>query len=67
MLLQEWNWDDARAVWEREAEERADAKWQSIVADKDAILADKDAKWQSVVADKDAIIAKLKAQLDKNH
>ena len=38
MLFQEWNWDDARAVWEEEAEKRNDAKWQSVVANKDAAL-----------------------------
>ena len=32
MLLQEWNWDEAKAVWQKEAEERADLKWQSVVA-----------------------------------
>ena len=52
MLFQEWKWEDARAVWEKEAEARTDAKWQSVVADKDAKL-----------ADKDAIIARLNAQL----
>jgi hypothetical protein len=60
MLLQEWNWDDARAVWERDAEARgearaetrADQKWQAVVADKDAALAGKDAE-----------IARLKALL----
>jgi hypothetical protein len=54
MLLNEWNWADARAVWESEAREDADQKWQAIVADKDTALADKDAE-----------IARLKALLDE--
>ena len=49
MLMGEWNWDDARAVWEKEAEARGEAQ--------------SDAKWQSVLADKDATIAKLQALL----
>ena len=40
MLLQEWNWDDAKAVWQKEAEERTDHKWQSVMADKDALIAE---------------------------
>ena len=39
-LLQEWNWDEVKAVWQKEAEERADLKWQSVVADKDTIIAE---------------------------
>ncbi|MCL1790936.1 MAG: hypothetical protein FWG40_06205, partial [Peptococcaceae bacterium] len=61
MLLQEWKIEDAKAVWQREAEERSDRKWQSVILQKDAILADKDA----VLADKDAEIAKLRALLDR--
>jgi len=59
MLCKEWDWDEARAAWEEEAEERVNAKWEPIVAGKDAEIADKDA----VITDKDAIIAQLKAQL----
>jgi len=55
MLFQDWNWDDARAVWEREAEKRERKKWQSVVADMDAALADKDAK----LADKDVALASI--------
>ena len=70
MLLQEWKIEDAKAVWQREAEERgekrgeergekrgeerSDRKWQSVILQKDAILADKDAE-----------IAKLRVQLDR--
>ena len=73
MLLQEWKIEDAKAVWQREAEERgekrgekrgeerSDRKWQSVILQKDAILADKDA----VLADKDAEIAKLRTLLDQ--
>jgi predicted transposase/invertase (TIGR01784 family) len=48
---------------ERRGEERERAKWQSVVADKDAahaaVVADKDA----ALANKDALIARLEAQL----
>ena len=55
MLIQEWSWADAKAVWERDAEERgekrgekrgeerSDLKWRSVIADKDTMIADKDA------------------------
>ena len=41
MLLQEWNWDDAKSVWQEEAREdgmalgeaRSDLKWHATVAD----------------------------------
>jgi predicted transposase/invertase (TIGR01784 family) len=64
---------------ERQAEMRADAKWQAVVAnvvaDKDAALADKDAALadkeaalankDAALADKEAEIARLRALLDK--
>ncbi|MCL2351038.1 MAG: Rpn family recombination-promoting nuclease/putative transposase [Firmicutes bacterium] len=49
--------DEAQALKSARLEERA--KWQSVVADKDAKLADKDA----VLAEQDALIAKLRARL----
>jgi hypothetical protein len=77
MLLQEWNMEDAKAVWQKEAEERgeelSDQKWKSIVADKDAKLADKDARLadkdarladkDAILADKDAILADKDAEI----
>ena len=64
---------DLRAAWEEEAEERERAKWEPIVADKDAEIADKDAEIayknvaladkDTALADKEAIIAQLRAQL----
>jgi hypothetical protein len=58
---------------ERRGEERANAKWQAVVANKDAALADKDAALadrdavladkDAALADKDALIARLEAQL----
>ena len=63
MIFQEWNWDDAKTVWDEESEIRGESrervKWQSIVADKDAALADKDA----ALADKDAALADKDAAL----
>jgi len=38
-------------------------KWQVIVAEKDAALANKDATFATVLADKDAEIARLRALL----
>jgi hypothetical protein len=60
MLFHEWNIDDAKIVWQREAEQRgeqrgkekADREWQSVVAQKEKALADKEAK-----------IARLETQL----
>ena len=79
MLFQEWNWDDAKAVWSEEAAIQERNLWQSVVADKDAAytvaLSEKDAMLAdnaAMLADKDAIladnaaeIAALKAQLSK--
>ena len=67
MLLQEWNWDDAKTVWQREAEERTDRKWEPIVAQKDKALAQKDmdlAKKEKDLVDKEAEIANLKKQIE---
>ncbi|MDR3294724.1 MAG: Rpn family recombination-promoting nuclease/putative transposase [Clostridiales Family XIII bacterium] len=53
----------------REATADADAKWQGVVADKDAALADKDAALadkDAAVAEQAAIIAELRAQLGKD-
>jgi predicted transposase/invertase (TIGR01784 family) len=44
------------------AETDVNAKWQGVVADKDAAIADKDA----AIADKDAEIARLRAMLGEN-
>jgi polyhydroxyalkanoate synthesis regulator phasin len=71
MLLQEWKIEDARAVWEKEAEARgkesSDQKWQKVVED---IVSDRDAEIASrnaEIASRDAEIAKLKAQLEQMH
>jgi hypothetical protein len=69
MLLQEWKIEDARAVWEKEAEERgekrgeqrANRKWRSIVAEQKAALADKDA----TLAEQKAEIEKLRARSER--
>ena len=57
MIFQEWDWDKAKEIWQREAaaEARADERnlWEAVVADKDAGLAQKDAE-----------IARLRSQLN---
>jgi len=45
---------------EKRGEKRANAKWQGIIAKKDAALSEKDA----ALSEKDAIIAKLRKQVD---
>jgi hypothetical protein len=62
MLFQEWNWDDAKAVWSEEAAIQERNLWQSVVADNAAMLADKDA----MLADKDAMLADKAAMLADN-
>ena len=54
MLCKEWDWDEARAAWEEEAEERVRAEWELSIAEKNASL-----------AEKNEIIAQLRAQLDR--
>ena len=61
MLAQEWDWDKAFEIKERDTERRVNEQWEARVA---SIVADKDAKWESVVANKDAEIAALKAKLE---
>jgi len=63
MLFQEWNWEEARVIWEREAEKREQKKWQAVLADKDTIIADKDAKINAIIADKDAKLADKDAMI----
>ena len=66
MLFGEWNWDDAKAVWDEETESRVDKKWEAVVADKNNVIADKDiviADKDKMIAGKDAEIAALKEQL----
>ena len=76
MLFGEWNWDDAKAVWDEETESRVDKKWEAVVADKNNVIAGKDiviadrdkviADKNFLIADKDAEIAALKTQLKIN-
>jgi uncharacterized iron-regulated protein len=37
MLLEEWNWDEAKEVWREEVWEMAEAKYQPIIAENQAI------------------------------
>ena len=59
MLLQEWKIEDAKAVWQREAEERGEERGEKRGEERS------DRKWQSVILQKDAEISKLRAQLDQ--
>ena len=57
--------DEAQALYNARQEESA--KWQDVIADKDAALADKDAALadkDAALADKDALIAKLMSKLE---
>ena len=56
MILSEWNLEDAKAVWQREAEERGASK---VRAEYEPRLAEKDAE----IAEMDAEIARLRAEL----
>jgi hypothetical protein len=47
----------------RHAAEQERAKWQSVIADKDAALADKDAAYSAALAGKDAEIADKDAEM----
>jgi hypothetical protein len=67
MLLEEWNWDEAKEVWREEVWEQAEAKYQPVIAEKDrenqAIkreMAEKD----QTLAEKDREIAELRRQLE---
>jgi hypothetical protein len=44
MLLEEWNWDEAKEVWQEEAMEKgmemAEAKYQTVIAEKDREIAE---------------------------
>jgi hypothetical protein len=47
----------------REAVEETNAKWQDIVAEKDAKIAETAVKWQGVIVEKDAALAEKDAAL----
>ena len=63
MLAQEWDWNKALEINARDAVRAVNEQWKTVVANKDAALADKDAKWKATVANKDAEIEALKAKL----
>ena len=48
MVFGEWNWDDALAVREQEGRESEREAWQSVVADKDAEIAEAEAENQAL-------------------
>ena len=39
MIFQEWDWDKAKEIWQREAAAERDLAWEAVVADKDAEIA----------------------------
>jgi type I restriction-modification system DNA methylase subunit len=66
MLYTEFNLDTAQEVRAEEVREETDAKWQAVVADKDAELSEKDAELtdkNAELADKNAELADLRAKL----
>jgi hypothetical protein len=63
--------DEAQALGnaERRGERRADAKWESVVAEKDAALANKDAALANKDAENERLrqeLAELRARFDDN-
>ena len=74
MLAQEWDWNKALEINARnaarnaaqeaalETEQRVNAQWESMVADKDTALADKDMALANLEAEIEALKAKLSAQ-----
>jgi hypothetical protein len=40
MLLEEWNWDEAKEAWREEVWELAEAKYQPVIAAKDQEIED---------------------------
>jgi predicted transposase/invertase (TIGR01784 family) len=68
-FLASCNEASALAQVRRTTEEAVNAKWQGVVADKDAALADKDAalaESKTALADKEAEIARLRALLSED-
>jgi flagellar biosynthesis/type III secretory pathway protein FliH len=65
MLLQEWNLEDAKIVWQREA--REDGLKDGLERGEKLGMERSDQKWKSVIADKDALIAELQARLEKSN
>ena len=66
MLLEEWNWEEAKEVWWEEAREMAEAKYQPVLAEKDLVLAEKDrriAEKDLALAEKDRRIEELRRKL----
>jgi hypothetical protein len=65
MLLHEWNIEDAKVVWQKEAEERGMERGARLGEERGVRLGEErsDQKWRSVIADKDALIAELQARL----
>ena len=66
MLMAEWNMDDALAVRYEEGCEEERKKWQGVVAERDAALADQAAalaEKDAQIADQAAQIAELRAKL----
>ena len=66
-MLEKARHDEAQALYDarQEGEKISDQKWQNIVAEKEAKIAEKEAAWQDIVADKDAVIASLQAALEE--
>jgi hypothetical protein len=42
MLLEEWNWDEAKEVWLEEGWEKAEAKYWPVIEESQAVIAEKD-------------------------
>jgi hypothetical protein len=42
MLLEEWDWDEAKEAWREEVWEEAEAKYQPVIAEQARALTEKD-------------------------
>jgi hypothetical protein len=67
MLLEEWNWEEAKEVWLEEGMETglkmAEAKYQPVIAEKDRRIEEKDRENRVIIAEKDREIWELRRKL----
>jgi TPP-dependent indolepyruvate ferredoxin oxidoreductase alpha subunit len=65
MLLEEWNWDEAKEVWQEEAREMAEAKYQPVIQERDRRIEEKDRRIEEKdrrIGEKDREIGTIKRE-----